>query len=107
MSPALGAAALGGRNGRKESTVDVDLQPCAGFCHKRVQGRGGQRAGQTGALELRVCPRHATSVWQGNRFSVAISPVSKSHSVIPAPAPPELSMNVRRPACGSVGPCSN
>ena len=34
-------------------------------------------------------------------------PRTKGHSVIPAPpAPPELSRNVLRPACGSVGPCS-
>ena len=34
-------------------------------------------------------------------------PCIKGHSVIPAPpAPPELSRNVLRPACGSVGPCS-
>ena len=49
--------------------------------------------------------RHATSVWQSNWCWVAIAPRIKAHSVIPAP-PPELSRNVLRPACGSVGPCS-
>ena len=33
-------------------------------------------------------------------------PRTQGHSVIPAPpAPPELSRNVLRPVCGSVGPC--
>ena len=30
-------------------------------------------------------PRHATSVWQGNRFSVVIGSRINGHSVMPAP----------------------
>ena len=53
-----------------------------------------------------VTTRHATSVRQGNWFSVGIGPVSKATQQYLPPAPPELSRNVPRPACGSVGSCS-
>ena len=40
------------------------------------------------------------------RFSVAICPVSAATQYYPPPAPPELSRNLLRPACGAVGSCS-
>ena len=49
--------------------------------------------------------RHATSVWQGTHFQLQSTPYQRPLSnTRPPPAPPELSKNVLRPACASVGP---
>ena len=80
-------------------------QCCVGVCRSPGQRGAPFCCCATGLWGSWPTGRHATSMWQGKWFSVTMGPYQRPLSNTRPPAP-ELSRNVLRPACGSVGPCS-